>query len=292
MIEISTKEIEIFLAVAKYRSISEAARNLYTSQSAVSSWISKMEDDCRLRLFDRSRHGVSLTESGAELYSKLDVAYNRFRVSVEDICAEHVCGENTLRLGAVNRLHVMSRQSACVEAMRECRPDMEIIAKDYNFHEVRDKALCGELDVIFTLSNDVELFSEFEYMTMSEYPAYFIMPPGLGDIERLAGKTLLVETIQQKQWALELCERCGIRPSGTEYVNSYITMAMLVSKGECFSIDDKMGTERFFLPDIKYIPVPCGHSAEIVAAWPKHRATEKVESFRSCIRPRLEAGTL
>ena len=44
MAEINMRQIEIFLAVAKYQNISKAAQELYTSQPATSNWIAKMEE--------------------------------------------------------------------------------------------------------------------------------------------------------------------------------------------------------------------------------------------------------
>lgn len=53
--------------VAKYRSISEAAKNSYTSQPAISKAIKKLEEELETKLFIRNIKGIELTEKGQEL---------------------------------------------------------------------------------------------------------------------------------------------------------------------------------------------------------------------------------
>lgn len=55
---------EYILTVAKHRSISKAAEELYMSHSALSIAISNFESEIGFRIFDRTTKGISLTEKG------------------------------------------------------------------------------------------------------------------------------------------------------------------------------------------------------------------------------------
>ena len=88
MRDMDLRQIEIFIAVARQQNISRAAQDLYISQPAISNWIAKMEADCGEKLFYRTNRGVSLTPKGEEMYARLDIVYNRFRVSVAEICGD------------------------------------------------------------------------------------------------------------------------------------------------------------------------------------------------------------
>lgn len=57
------------LTIAKYGSFSEAAKQLFISQSALSQQIRKLEEELGYSLFQRSSHGVSLTKEG-EIFCK------------------------------------------------------------------------------------------------------------------------------------------------------------------------------------------------------------------------------
>lgn len=69
MIEkIPLNAIKFFYAVAKYGSVTEAAKKLFITQSAVSKQISNLEEVLNVALFDRKNKKMILTEKGEVLY--------------------------------------------------------------------------------------------------------------------------------------------------------------------------------------------------------------------------------
>lgn len=64
----TSRQIEYFLAVTKYKSFSLAARNLYVSQPAVSQQLVVLESEIGFPLFVREHHNVELTEYGHIFY--------------------------------------------------------------------------------------------------------------------------------------------------------------------------------------------------------------------------------
>jgi DNA-binding transcriptional LysR family regulator len=66
---------KVFYDVAKYGSFSKAAEFTYTTQSAISKSIKKLEEDLETTLFYRKPHGVELTESGRELLYYVEKSY-------------------------------------------------------------------------------------------------------------------------------------------------------------------------------------------------------------------------
>lgn len=61
------KQLKYFVKVAETLSFSEAAKNLFVTQSALSQQIGQLEQELNTQLFQRTNHGVCLTESGEEL---------------------------------------------------------------------------------------------------------------------------------------------------------------------------------------------------------------------------------
>lgn len=59
---------KIFIEVAKCKSFSKAAKNLYITQPAVSQAIMQLEEQLGVRLFTRTARGVGLTREGEMLY--------------------------------------------------------------------------------------------------------------------------------------------------------------------------------------------------------------------------------
>ncbi len=290
MSEINMRQIEVFLAVAKYENISKAAQELYTSQPSISNWIAKMEEYCDCKLFNRTNRGVVLTDEGEELYGRLDIAYQRFRVSVEEICNSKTQEESCLRIGMLNRLDIVNCAKKQISLFKDRYPEVLTCYERFNFHELRDKVLCEELDLIFSLSCDIEPYAEFESILICDFPAYFIVPDGWGrsssgdfDLSSLNGKTLIIEAPTQRAWAELICREYGIVPSNVRYVNSYILMSSLVNHCEGFSLDGKMVTKGIHVPDNDYIPAISAHCPKIVASWKKEATSPMTKLFTDII---------
>lgn len=61
-------QLECFLNVHKYQSFSNAAEEMFLSQSSVSKQIAKLEKELSVKLFHRSTKGIFLTNAGKEFY--------------------------------------------------------------------------------------------------------------------------------------------------------------------------------------------------------------------------------
>ena len=64
---LTLRQMRAFSVVARTASFTLAARQLNLTQSAVSMLVQQLEDELHLKVFDRSRHAVTLTESGRQL---------------------------------------------------------------------------------------------------------------------------------------------------------------------------------------------------------------------------------
>ncbi|MDQ7971467.1 MAG: LysR family transcriptional regulator [Rhodocyclaceae bacterium] len=64
---LTLRQMRAFSVVARTASFTLAARQLNLTQSAVSMLVQQLEDELGLKLFDRSRHAVTLTEGGQQL---------------------------------------------------------------------------------------------------------------------------------------------------------------------------------------------------------------------------------
>ena len=62
--DINLNLYKVFYDVAKYGSFSKAAEFTFTTQSAISKSIKKLEDELNIKLFYRKPHGIELTEEG------------------------------------------------------------------------------------------------------------------------------------------------------------------------------------------------------------------------------------
>jgi DNA-binding transcriptional LysR family regulator len=97
---IDSRQMQAFVAVARKRSFTLAAKELHITQSAVSHALKALEDDLGCRLFDRVGRGVCLTYHGEQFLRRAELVLremDRVRIELKDLTNwEH----GRLRVGA------------------------------------------------------------------------------------------------------------------------------------------------------------------------------------------------
>ena len=91
---------KIFYYVAKYKSITQAASLLYSSQPSISRMIKILEQELGCTLFIRTRKGVALTPEGEELFDHVAPACEELFVGEELLSRSYGLQGDTIRIGA------------------------------------------------------------------------------------------------------------------------------------------------------------------------------------------------
>jgi DNA-binding transcriptional LysR family regulator len=81
----SANALFVFEAAARCGNFTHAARELYVSQPAVSRMLARMEDHLGVRLFERVRGGIELTENGSILYRKISEGFAGIESAIAEI---------------------------------------------------------------------------------------------------------------------------------------------------------------------------------------------------------------
>ncbi|MEN6567588.1 MAG: LysR family transcriptional regulator [Veillonellales bacterium] len=144
-----TLQIEAFLAIVQYGSLTEAANSLFISQSTFSHRLTELEREVGVRLIKRSRgvRSLTLTDYGAEF---LAIA-KRWENLVHD--AKQIrsrANKPTLSIGAVDTFHTFFFPPL-YQALRERKPAMNLRIQTHNSTELYLQVARGEIDVAFPL---------------------------------------------------------------------------------------------------------------------------------------------
>ncbi|WP_395069569.1 LysR family transcriptional regulator [Paraburkholderia silvatlantica] len=81
----SANALFVFEAAARCGNFTRAAQELYVSQPAVSRMLARMEDHIGVKLFERVRGGIELTENGKILYSKISEGFSGIESAIREI---------------------------------------------------------------------------------------------------------------------------------------------------------------------------------------------------------------
>jgi putative choline sulfate-utilization transcription factor len=88
--------LSVFESAARLASFTAAARELGSTQPAVSQRIVQLEEDLGTPLFERGHRGVSLTAEGERLFDAVRQGLDIIRVATADIRARRASGELTI----------------------------------------------------------------------------------------------------------------------------------------------------------------------------------------------------
>lgn len=148
------RQLKYFINVAETHSFSEASRQCFLSQSAISQQIKLLEEELGSQLFLRNTHTVSLTEAGAELLPLARQALMSF-----ENCQEHMSGirgliTGQLNLGMTEAMEPYVRH-AVVEMLKRY-PKLHINMYYKPTHELNRMLKCHELDLAFSINTATE----------------------------------------------------------------------------------------------------------------------------------------
>lgn len=144
-------QISYFLTVSKTLSFSKAAVALSVSQPAVSKQVSLLEEELGMTLFDRTRQGVFLTESG-RLFNALFQDYiNRFHETMEEARQINRALEAVVRIGCSEDFH-LSQFYADVQAFFAARyPNIRLELSSLTEEELPPLLKSGQIDLVLSL---------------------------------------------------------------------------------------------------------------------------------------------
>lgn len=138
------RQLEIFLAIAKYQNITTAAESLHLSQSAASTALSHLEENYNILLFERSGKKIKLTQEGRTLRDEAAQLIDRAR-KFENSLQNH-CDLGHIRIGASYTIgnHIAMK---LVSDYIEEHPNADVAFKVSDSSNVITQVLDNEIDL-------------------------------------------------------------------------------------------------------------------------------------------------
>ncbi|MDR6717345.1 LysR family transcriptional regulator [Paenibacillus amylolyticus] len=141
-------QLEVFLAVVQTGSFTRAGELLHASQSGVSHTIGDLEKELGIILFTRSRSGVTLTDTGAQILVHVrEIVNHSDQINQVAAVSRNVNG-GTIRIGAFASFsaHVLPGIN---QAFRNHYPGVELLHFEGNYEEVSAWIKAGAVDLGF-----------------------------------------------------------------------------------------------------------------------------------------------
>ncbi|MFK0570882.1 LysR family transcriptional regulator [Endozoicomonas sp.] len=138
--------ISAFVAVAETGSISDAARKMHRSRSQVSAWISDLEAEWALELFDRSSYRPTLTDNARKLLPHCKLLLSETVYLQQLVESLNNPGANSLSVGFDCVLPSRFR-TALVLSLYEYFPNLQLVMKRLTGPEIMRQLSLGDLQI-------------------------------------------------------------------------------------------------------------------------------------------------
>ncbi|WP_130619242.1 LysR family transcriptional regulator [Dyella amyloliquefaciens] len=239
---ISLRQLRVFLAVAQQQHFRRAAESLHLSQPAVSRHIAELEGELGLKLFDRNTREVVPTEAGRYLES----AIGRVLDELEGVLA-FVHSESERRRGKVHVASVPTLSASlmpqCIAACTQRYPELAIQLHDQAQTMVLDSVRGGEVD--FGVAIEPPDTGEFDSELILRDPFVLVCRPDhpLAALQRvpwrkLQGQPLILLDYSSGSRRLidQVFARRGIEPTVVQQTGHTHTAFRMVEAGLGISV--------------------------------------------------------
>ncbi len=142
------KQLETFVAIAKYKSFSNAAKHLYLTQPTISNHISALEKELKTTLINRTTKKISLTKAGKILYKySIDILNIKDRI-IFSLGEFNGTIEGQLEIAA-STIPEQFFLPNLLGNFNKSYPDVKYILMKYDTKEVIEKIIRNEIDFGF-----------------------------------------------------------------------------------------------------------------------------------------------
>jgi LysR family transcriptional regulator, benzoate and cis,cis-muconate-responsive activator of ben and cat genes len=178
------RHLHYFIAVAEELNVTRAAKRLHISQPPLSRQIHEFEAELGVKLFDRTRRHLRLTEAGRFAYEQAGQLIARIRDMQDATRRIERLGHRWLNIGFVPST-LYGLLPDVIRRFRKGQPDMEVGLIDLTTVEQVEALKSGRIDIGFgrLVVNDDAIVSEI----VTDEPLVAVLPVG----HRLAKKTVV-----------------------------------------------------------------------------------------------------
>ena len=140
------RKIHYFVTLAECLNFTQTAAHYNVSQTAISQYISALEERLGVRLFDRSQRAVELTEAGKYYYAHVTQLLQQYDEALVQVKAIDLGYTGSLKVG-VGVYEYCSTEGIFSDFLNR-HPEIKVDILQYPYSELTEKLRLGELNLI------------------------------------------------------------------------------------------------------------------------------------------------
>ncbi len=253
------RNIISFQKICEHGSFSRAAEELGYSQSAVTMQIKQLENELKVRLFDRIGRTLQLTEDGRMFlsYASTIVAASE---NAKEALKHHTTPSGELRLGILESL-CTSYLPDILKEYHSLYPEVSTVIRTGTFDELSQLLNTNAIDLLWTFDSEIvkedwlKVYSYYDDICIicsSEYPLSYQDGLTLSD---LAGETFLLTEVNCSYRALFEKQFYGhgshpdifLEIGNTDIIKKFVTAGLGISVLPRFTVTEELKDGRLIL---------------------------------------------
>lgn len=290
------QQLQYLLEVKKAGSFSQAAKNLYITQSAISNAIIGLEKEIGEPIFIRSQYGLSMTPRGEEVLRHAE----RICESMQKITNNIPSQKKALRIGCGNYPPVAN---AYIRMLKEYQdnPDKEFALQDARAGGFVKRVLNNELDIAFyfKLTSYSEGTKDSLEQEGLEYEEYAVLPSvvSIGPKHPLYSKEVITMN-DFRPYPLLDTSKSGV--SNARILSAYIPTSKnnlvlasgltvrrkILEEGLAYQITH-LPAEEDRIPGFRYIPIEGLSHTFYAITNPKYPRSQELEKFIAYLKEEI-----
>lgn len=238
------KAIEYLCAIVEAKTISQAAKNLFISQPALSQYVAKIERDLGTPVFIRNGHAMALTSAGEIL-----VREGRALMAEREKMLSHIASlsdqaQEVIRFG-ISPFYSKYYLPLLIPYYREHYPHVKLDIVEMSSTALEDEVLAQRLDFCFIPAEPMRDGLAYQPICMEEimigippgHPANKHITPSPGipylDISVIKDEPFvaLIPSLKFSRMSQRILRHFGITPDTVYETTNWDTVCMLVAKG-------------------------------------------------------------
>jgi DNA-binding transcriptional LysR family regulator len=289
--DVHIRLLRYFAAVAEEENLTHAAERLYVSQPALTKQIRQLETLLGVRLFTRSRAGMTLTEAGRSLALRVPVLLADWNRTVTETRASAAKETRVLRLGFLASAANEATQDI-IAAFRERRPSWRVDMRQSAWSDPTAGLSAGAVDVAL-LRLPFPAQESWRVEVLLTEPRCVVLPsthrlvnrdeirfPELWDDPFVAAPE---ETGRWRDYWLATDERNGNRPrigAVTHHPDDWLNA---IANGYGVALAPESAARFYQHPGVVFRPVVGVSRSQVGVAWsPAYDDNREVQDFVQC----------
>ena len=288
------RHLRYFVTVAEELNISRASARLRISQPAVSRQLRDLEEELRVALFNREKHGLKLTPAGQAFLAHARDLLRRSGDAVKQMAAFGEQSKETLTVGYIAPI-LSGMLTPGLRSFSQSHPQTEVALREMTPGEQVKALRAGRIDLALLGNPCAELDREFTMTVLTRIPFQAVLPDNhllalrkriaLSELEGEPFIGFSEETFPGRNDAICAgCQSAGFTPRFRQHVENLSALLALVAAGKGVTLAPAE-VSQLAHPQAVFIPLkPPAPSVVSAAAQRKDDTNPLLKEILDCCR--------